>query len=177
MEGRCVIPRGGPLRCKTRHNAREKGVGGLVDAKPLGRGHLHGPLIHDHDLTSRVLGQKSRRIDRQRRSDHKEQLGASGNPRRLVRVRMRIARIAIIRVASGQWAGTAWISRCGLPLLRWTLYQAALGAARTAHGRAWRAALGAKRPGDPHAFFKANVEFAAKLLWIIWGVWRSRRRL
>ena len=33
----------------------------------------------------------------------------------------------------------------------------------------------AKRQGDPHAFFKTNVELAAKLLRVIWGVWRSGR--
>jgi transposase len=87
----------------------------------------------------------------------------------------KLAGLDIIRVASGQWAGTARISRCGRPLLRWALYQAALGAARTAAGRAWRATLRAKRAGDPHAFFKANVELAAKLLRLIWGVWRSGR--
>lgn len=87
----------------------------------------------------------------------------------------KLAGLDIIRMASGQWAGTARISRCGRPLFRWALYQAALGAARTAHGRAWRAALRAKRAGDPHAFFKANVELAAKLLRLIWGVWRSGR--
>lgn len=87
----------------------------------------------------------------------------------------KLAGLDIIRVASGQWAGTARISRCGRPLLRWALYQAALGAARTAVGRAWRAALRAKRAGDPHAFFKANVELAAKLLRVVWGVWRSGR--
>jgi hypothetical protein len=27
----------------------------------------------------------------------------------------------------------------------------------------------AKRHGDPHAFFKANVELAAKLLRLVWG--------
>ena len=87
----------------------------------------------------------------------------------------KLAGLDIIRVESGQWAGTARISRCGRPLLRWALYQAALGAARTAPGRAWRAALRAKRAGDPHAFFKTNVELAAKLLRLVWGVWRSGR--
>jgi transposase len=87
----------------------------------------------------------------------------------------KLAGFDIVRLQSGQWAGTARISRCGRPLLRWALYQAALGAARTAAGRAWRAALRAKRAGDPHAFFKANVELAAKLLRLIWGIWRSGR--
>ena len=76
---------------------------------------------------------------------------------------------------SGQWAGTARISRCGRPLLRWALYQAALGACRTPAWRAKRETLLAKRQGDPHAFFKTNVEVAAKLLRVIWGVWRSGR--
>jgi transposase len=87
----------------------------------------------------------------------------------------KLAGLDIIRVASGQWAGTARISRCGRPLLRWALYQAALGAARTAAGRAWRTTLREKRAGDPHAFFKANVELAAKLLRLVWGIWRSGR--
>ena len=87
----------------------------------------------------------------------------------------KLAGLDIVRLESGQWAGTARISRCGKPLLRWALYQAALGAARTAGGRAWRAALRAKRAGDPYAFFKANVELAAKLLRLIWGIWRSGR--
>jgi len=87
----------------------------------------------------------------------------------------KLAGLDIIRVESGQWAGTARISRCGRPLLRWALYQAALGTARTPFGRAWRAAMREKRHGDPHAFFKANVELAAKLLRLVWGVWRSGR--
>lgn len=87
----------------------------------------------------------------------------------------KLAGLDIIRVESGQWAGTARSSRCGRPLLRWALYQAALGTARTPFGRAWRAALRAKRHGDPHAFFKANVELAAKLLRLVWGIWRSGR--
>jgi transposase len=87
----------------------------------------------------------------------------------------KLAGLDIIRVASGQWAGTARISRCGKPLLRWALYQAALGAARTEAGRARREVLRAKRQGDPHAFFKANVEGAAKLLRLVWGIWRSGR--
>jgi transposase len=87
----------------------------------------------------------------------------------------KLAGLDIVRLESGQWIGTARISRCGRPLLRWALYQAALGAARTAVGRAWRAAMRAKRHGDPHAFFKANVELAAKLLRLVWGIWRSGR--
>ena len=85
----------------------------------------------------------------------------------------KLAGLDIVRLESGQWIGTARISRCGRPLLRWALYQAALGTARTPFGRAWRAAMRAKRHGDPHAFFKANVELAAKLLRLVWGVWRS----
>jgi transposase len=87
----------------------------------------------------------------------------------------KLAGLDIVRVQSGQWAGTARISRCGRPLLRWALYQAALGACRTPAWRAKRAALLAKRQGDPHAFFKTNVELAAKLLRVVWGVWRSGR--
>ncbi len=87
----------------------------------------------------------------------------------------RLAGLDIQRVASGQWAGTARISRCGKPLLRWALYQAALGAARTPTWRARRAAMIAKRQGDPQAFFKATVELAAKLLRLVWGIWRSGR--
>jgi transposase len=87
----------------------------------------------------------------------------------------KLAGMDIIWVASGQFHGTARISRCGRPLLRWALYQAALGTARTAAGRAHRDRLRAKRQGDPHAYFKANVELAAKLLRLVWGVWRSGR--
>jgi transposase len=87
----------------------------------------------------------------------------------------KLAGLDIVRLQSGQWAGTARISRCGRPLLRWALYQAALGACRTPLWRAKRAALLAKRAGDPHAYFKTNVELAAKLLRVIWGVWRSGR--
>ena len=87
----------------------------------------------------------------------------------------KLAGLDIRRVQSGQWAGTARISRCGRPLLRWALYQAALGACRTPAWHAKRAALLTKRQGDPHAFFKTTVELAAKLLRVIWGVWRSGR--
>ncbi len=85
----------------------------------------------------------------------------------------KLAGLDIQRVASGQWAGTGRISRCGRPLLRWALYQAALGAARTPCWRARREVLIAKRQGDRFAFLKANVELAAKLLRLVWGVWRS----
>ncbi len=87
----------------------------------------------------------------------------------------KLAGLDIVRVESGQWAGTARISRCGRPLLRWALYQAALGAARTPTWRRRREAMLAKRQGDPHAFFKATVELAAKLLRLVWGIWRSGR--
>ena len=87
----------------------------------------------------------------------------------------KLAGLDLVRLESGQWAGTPRISRCGRPLLRWALYQAALGACRTPAWRAKRAALLAKRQGDPYAFFKANFELAAKLLRLVWGVWRSGR--
>ncbi len=87
----------------------------------------------------------------------------------------KLAGLDIVRVESGQWAGTARISRCGRPLLRWALYQATMGACRNAGWRARREALIAKRRGDRYAFFKATVELAAKLLRIVWGVWRSGR--
>jgi transposase len=87
----------------------------------------------------------------------------------------KLAGLDIQRVQTGQWAGTARISKAGRPLLRWALYQAALGACRTPGWRARRAALLAKRAGDRHAFFKATVELAAKLLRLVWGVWRSGR--
>jgi hypothetical protein len=87
----------------------------------------------------------------------------------------KLAGLDILRVESGQWAGTARISKCGRPLLRWALYQAALGAARTPRWRARRETMITKRQGDRYAFFKATVELAAKLLRIVWGVWRSGR--
>jgi transposase len=87
----------------------------------------------------------------------------------------KLAGLDIIWVALGQFHGTARISRCGRPLLRWALYQAALGACRNPGWRARREVLRAKRQGDPHGFFKANVELAAKLLRLVWGVWRSGR--
>lgn len=85
----------------------------------------------------------------------------------------KLAGLDIQREASGQWAGTGRISRCGRPLLRWALSQAALGAARTPCWRARREVLIAKQQGDRFAFLKANVELAAKLLRLVWGVWRS----
>jgi len=85
----------------------------------------------------------------------------------------KLAGLDIVRLQSGQFAGTPRISKAGRPLLRWALYQAALGAARTPAWRGRRAAMRLKRQGDRFAFFKANVELAAKLLRIVWGVWRS----
>jgi len=85
----------------------------------------------------------------------------------------KLAGLDIVRVQSGQFAGQARISKCGRGLLRWALYQAALGQARTAAGRARLAALKAKRQGDRYAGFKATVELAAKVLRVVWGVWRS----
>jgi transposase len=85
----------------------------------------------------------------------------------------KLAGLDIIRVQTGQRAGQWRISKCGRGLLRWALYHAAVGLARTAAGRARLAALKAKRQGDRYAGFKAIVELAAKVLRIVWGVWRS----
>jgi transposase len=85
----------------------------------------------------------------------------------------KLAGLDIVRVQSGQFAGQARISKCGRGLLRWALYHAAMGITRTAAGRARFAALKAKRQGDRFAGFKAIVELAAKVLRIVWGVWRS----
>ncbi len=85
----------------------------------------------------------------------------------------KLAGLDIVRVQSGQFAGQARISKCGRGLLRWALYQAALGQARTVAGRARLAALKAKRQGDRFAGLKATVELAAKVLRVVWGVWRS----
>ena len=85
----------------------------------------------------------------------------------------KLAGLDIVRVQSGQFAGQARISKCGRGLLRWALYHAAMGMARTAAGRARLAALKAKRQGDRYAGFKAIVELAAKVLRVVWGVWRS----
>lgn len=87
----------------------------------------------------------------------------------------KLAGLDIVRVQSGQYAGQHRISKCGRSLLRWALYQAAGGLARTAAGRARLTALQAKRRGDRFAFFKAMVELAAKQLRLVWGVWRSGR--
>ena len=48
-----------------------------------------------------------------------------------------------------------------------------MGLARTRAGQARLAALKAKRHGDRFAGFKAIVELAAKVLRVVWGVWRS----
>ena len=85
----------------------------------------------------------------------------------------KLAGLDIVRVQSGQFAGQARISKCGRGLLRWALYHAAMGLARTTAGQARLAALKAKRQGDRYAGFKAIVELAAKVLRIVWGVWRS----
>jgi transposase len=85
----------------------------------------------------------------------------------------KLAGLDIVRVQSGQFAGQARISKAGRGLLRWALYHAAVGLARTAAGRARLAALKAKRHGDRFAGFKAVVELAAKVLRVVWGVWRS----
>jgi transposase len=85
----------------------------------------------------------------------------------------KLAGLDIVRVQSGQFAGQARISKCGRGLLRWALYHAAMGMARTVAGRARLTALKAKRHGDRFAGFKAIVELAAKVLRVVWGVWRS----
>jgi hypothetical protein len=87
----------------------------------------------------------------------------------------KLAGLDIIVLESGQYRGTGRISKAGRALLRWALYQAALGACRSPAWRARREALRAKRAGDRFAFFKTMVELAAKLLRVIWGVWRSGR--
>jgi transposase len=87
----------------------------------------------------------------------------------------KLAGLDIVRQQSGQWAGTGRISKAGRALLRWAVYQAAMGATRSPGWRARREALIAKRHGDRHAFVKANVELGAKLLRLVWGVWRSGR--
>lgn len=87
----------------------------------------------------------------------------------------KLAGLDIVRVQSGRFAGTARISRCGRPLLRWALYQAALGAAKTPSIREIRRRMIDKRGGDRYAFFKANVELSAHMLRIVWGVLRSEK--
>jgi len=47
----------------------------------------------------------------------------------------KLAGLDIVRVQSGQYAGQAGISKCGRGLLRWALYQAAMGVTRTAAER------------------------------------------
>ncbi len=85
----------------------------------------------------------------------------------------KLAGLGIVRVPSGQFTGPARISKCGRSLVRWALYHAALGLARTPAGRARLAALKAKRHGDRFAGFKAIVELAAQVFRIVGGVWRS----
>ena len=85
----------------------------------------------------------------------------------------KLAGLDSIRVQTGTFAGQWRISKAGRGLLRWALYQAAVGLARTAAGRARLAACKAKRQGDRYAGFKALVELAAKVLRVIGGVWRS----
>ncbi len=85
----------------------------------------------------------------------------------------KLAGLDIVRAQSGQFAGQARISKCGRGLLRWALYQAEMGVARTAAGRARLAALKAKRHGDRFAGFNAIVELAATVLRVVWGMWRS----
>ena len=87
----------------------------------------------------------------------------------------KLAGLDIVSVQTGQWRGSGRISKAGRALLRWALYQAAIGATKNPGWRARREALIAKRQGDRHAFFKANVELGAKLLRLVWGVWRSGR--
>jgi len=87
----------------------------------------------------------------------------------------KLAGLDIVRVQSGQYAGQMRISKCGRGLLRWALYHAAIGVARTPAGRGRLAAFKAKRRGDRFAGFKATVELAAKQLRLVWGVWRSGR--
>ena len=87
----------------------------------------------------------------------------------------KLAGLDIVRVQSGQFAGQQRISKCGRRLLRWALYQAAVGLVRTAAGRQRLTALKAKRRGDRFGGFKAMVELAAKQLRLVWGVWRSGR--
>ena len=85
----------------------------------------------------------------------------------------KLAGLDIVRVQPGHFAGQARISKCGRGLLRWALYHAAMGMARTTGGRARLTGFKTKRSGDRYAGFKAIVELAAKVLRIVWGVWRS----
>jgi hypothetical protein len=81
----------------------------------------------------------------------------------------KLAGLDIVRVQSGQFAGQQRISKCGRALLRWALYQAAVGLVRTAAGRARLAAAKAKRRGDRFGGFKAMVALAAKQLRLVGG--------
>ena len=100
--------------------------------------------------------------------------GAGAAARQFSQLR-KLAGLDIVRVQTGQFTGQARISKCGRSLLRWALFQAALGLARTVAGRARLAALKAKRACDRYAELKATVELAAKVLHIAWGVWRRGR--
>jgi transposase len=84
----------------------------------------------------------------------------------------KLAGLDILRLQSGQWAGTGRLSRCGRPLLRWARSQAALGASRTAAGRAAHAARRANRAGDRHAGRTAMGEGAAPIRRTVGGVGR-----
>ena len=85
----------------------------------------------------------------------------------------KLAGLDIVRVQSGRFAGQWRISKGGRELLRWARSQAARGCARTAGGRARLTALQAKHQGDRFGGRKAIVELAAKVLRVVWGVWRS----
>jgi transposase len=87
-----------------------------------------------------------------------------------------LAGLDIIRVQSGQWAGTARISRCGRPLLRWALYQAALGACRTRSGGR-TGDPPRQAPGRPACLFQDERGAGGKAPPgdLDWSVWRSGR--
>jgi len=85
----------------------------------------------------------------------------------------KLAGLDIVRVQSGQYAGQHRISKGGRSLLRWALYQAAVGLVRTPAGRARLVACRAKRRGDRFGGFKAMVELAATPRRLVWGVGRS----
>lgn len=87
----------------------------------------------------------------------------------------KLAGLDIVSIQTGQWTGGGRISKAGRALWRWALYQAAIGATRNPAWRARREALIAKRRGHRHAFFKATVELGAKILRLVWGVWRRGR--
>ena len=126
----------------------------------------HGACLRD-GVWSRATGRE--------RAGREDQPGRSGGLASRCTICQRPANSSrkLVRVQSGQYAGQARISKSGRSLLRWALYHAAIGAARTVAGRARLATLKAKRRGDRFAGFKALVELAAKQLRVIWGVWRS----